>query len=183
MLLRASALRKAYAGRTLFNGLSFELTIGSAIAVTGPNGSGKSTLLRILAGLDQPDAGNLNGVRAAVAAPWTVPPPELTGNEIIRYCTGRITRDAREAAAALRLDNDLARRAGDYSSGMLQKLALICALTAPRDLILLDEPFSHLDTDSAATAEQLIARRAESAALVIAGAIPRAFSCREIRLG
>ncbi len=183
MLLRAAALRKSYAGRTLFDGLSFELKIGAMIAVTGPNGSGKSTLLRILAGLDQPDAGQLHGVPAAAAAPWTIPLPELTGNEIIRYCTGDISSAAREAAAALRLDNDLARRAGDYSSGMLQKLMLICALTAPRDLILLDEPFSHLDTDSAATAEQLIARRAESAAIIIAGMMPRGISCREIRLG
>jgi ATP-binding cassette subfamily F protein uup len=53
-------LRKAFGGRTLFEGLSFSLKAGDRIGVVGPNGMGKTTLMRILMGLEPPDAGTVD---------------------------------------------------------------------------------------------------------------------------
>ena len=72
-VVSAQGLRCSLGGRVLFSGLSFDVFQGQLILVTGPNGSGKSTLLRILAGLMQPDVGEvyLEGALATVFWPPT----------------------------------------------------------------------------------------------------------------
>ena len=57
--LVARDLRSDRAGRVVLDGISLTVGPGSRVGVTGPNGSGKSTLLRLLAGLDEPDAGRV----------------------------------------------------------------------------------------------------------------------------
>ncbi|MBN2140182.1 MAG: ABC-F family ATP-binding cassette domain-containing protein [Desulfovibrionaceae bacterium] len=59
------SLEKSYAGEELFSGLSFELAPGMRLAVAGPNGCGKSTLLRIMAGVLEPDAGQVSASKGA----------------------------------------------------------------------------------------------------------------------
>jgi len=71
LVFSGNNLAKGYGGRTLFEGVSFELYQGDRVGLVGPNGVGKSTLLHILAGLDQPDTGDVNlhaGARAALLA-------------------------------------------------------------------------------------------------------------------
>jgi ATP-binding cassette, subfamily F, member 3 len=71
LVFSCNNLAKAYGGRTLFDGVSFELYQGDRIGLVGPNGVGKSTLLHILAGIDQPDQGEANlhaGARSALLA-------------------------------------------------------------------------------------------------------------------
>src|SRR5437588_10979983 len=57
VLLSVQGLTKAFGPRPLFTDLSLDLRAGERVGLIGPNGSGKSTLLRLLAGLDEPDAG------------------------------------------------------------------------------------------------------------------------------
>src|SRR5947207_4421303 len=57
VLLSAQGLTKAYGARPLFTDLSLDLRAGERVGLIGPNGSGKTTLLRLLAGLEEPDAG------------------------------------------------------------------------------------------------------------------------------
>jgi ATP-binding cassette subfamily F protein 3 len=69
LVFSCTNLSKAYGGRTLFEGISFELYQGDRVGLVGPNGVGKTTLLHILAGLDQPDQGERNlhaGARSAL---------------------------------------------------------------------------------------------------------------------
>src|SRR4051794_29598901 len=58
-VLTAEGLRKSYGGRTIINDLSLDVNRGDRIALVGPNGVGKSTLMRMLAGIEEPDAGTM----------------------------------------------------------------------------------------------------------------------------
>src|SRR5919198_5138685 len=57
VLLSVQELTKGFGPRPLFTGLALDLRAGERVGLIGPNGSGKTTLLRLLAGLEEPDAG------------------------------------------------------------------------------------------------------------------------------
>src|SRR5215468_5035701 len=65
VLLSVQGLSKRFGPRPLFSDLSLDLRAGERVGLIGPNGSGKSTLLRLLAGLDEPDAGTRSLRRTA----------------------------------------------------------------------------------------------------------------------
>src|SRR5881392_3362995 len=67
VLLSAQGLTKAYGARPLFTDLSFDLRAGERVGLIGPNGAGKSTLLRLLAGLEEPDAGRIRRTPPSLA--------------------------------------------------------------------------------------------------------------------
>lgn len=152
-------------------GVSAEFRAGCLYAVLGENGAGKSTLLRMMAGLAQPTRG---AVRIFGGPPRESQPrlgymghasflyDELDARENLRYFAGLYgIRDAGvwdSAIAQVGLDPALARRVGDYSQGMRQRLSLARAVLHGPDLLLLDEPFSNLDAGSAAAMAQLLGR-------------------------
>jgi multiple sugar transport system ATP-binding protein len=134
--------------------------------VLGPSGSGKSTLLRLVAGLEEPDAGTV-GIRGRDVT--RVPPgrrnvsmvfqsyalfPHMTVAENIGF--GLVVRgagkdEARErvgdAAAVVGCDAFLERRPAELSGGERQRVALARALVRDPDVFLLDEPLSNLDAE------------------------------------
>lgn len=152
-------------------GVSAEFRAGCLYAVLGENGAGKSTLLRMMAGLAQPTRGD---VRIFGEPPRESPQrlgymghasflyDELDAHENLRYFAGLYgVRDATvwdKALAQVGLDPELARRVGDYSQGMRQRLSLARAVLHGPDLLLLDEPFSNLDAGSAAAMAQLLGK-------------------------
>jgi ABC-type multidrug transport system ATPase subunit len=134
--------------------IDLELPQGAFLLVTGPNGSGKTTLLRLCAGLAAPTGGRLevevDRARIGLLAHEPLVYRELTALENLDLY-GRLYRvsERRERAGMLlerfglwRVRNE---RAGSFSRGMLQRLALCRALLHEPDLLLLDEPFSGLD--------------------------------------
>src|SRR5207253_8918201 len=134
--------------------------------VTGPNGSGKTTLLRLCAGLAVPTAGELDvrldRGRVGYLAHEPLVYRELTALENLDLY-GRLCRvpERRERIGMLLERFDLwdARneRAGSFSRGMLQRLALCRALLHEPELLLLDEPYSSLDADGAALLDRQLA--------------------------
>jgi ATP-binding cassette, subfamily F, member 3 len=84
--LSLSGAVKSYGARTILDGLDLEVAQRARIGVIGANGSGKSTLLRLLAGLEQPDAGTVARRRGLVATymPQQIPPDERSPREIVR---------------------------------------------------------------------------------------------------
>jgi ABC-type multidrug transport system ATPase subunit len=143
---------------------------GRLYLILGENGAGKSTLLRIMAGLLKPTRGSvtmlgatdLREVAARVGYMGHAPLlyDELNAMENLRYFAGLygIVDDAR-CQAAIRLvglDPELKRGVGQYSQGMRQRISLARAIVHDPELLLLDEPFSNVDVQSAREMARLL---------------------------
>ncbi|KGM15882.1 ATP-binding cassette domain-containing protein [Actinotalea fermentans] len=152
-------VRKAYGDQVVLDGLDLDLPDGSVTALMGPNGSGKTTIGRLVLGLEHPDAGAVTGLAGRrVAATFQEDRlcEQLTAERNVRLVLDRAR--AADAVAALRaagLDDDaLAKPVRDLSGGQRRRVAIVRALVAPADVVVLDEPFKGLDT---AARERLLA--------------------------
>ena len=161
-MITVTGLTKHYGERRAVDDLSFELEAGRVTGFVGPNGAGKSTTMRMMVALARPDRGEVryDGVRYAHLAH----PARTVGSVLDARCMhpGRTARNHLRATAALsdipssRVDDVLAdvglervadERAGRFSLGMRQRLALATALLGDPRVLLLDEPSNGLDPD------------------------------------
>jgi ABC-2 type transport system ATP-binding protein len=154
-------LSKSFGQVQAVSDLSFTVEPGSVTGFLGPNGAGKTTTLRMLLGLLKPDAGTatFNGAPyPAPAAPLrtvgavleTAFHPARSGRNHLRvYCraAGFPLSRADEVLAQVGLADAGNRRAGGYSLGMRQRLALATALLGDPAVLVLDEPANGLDPE------------------------------------
>lgn len=150
--------------------VSVELETGRFYVLRGENGAGKSTLMRIVAGLSRPTSGEVHifGQKSSeqlahigymAHAPLVY--DELSGIENLRFFAQLYGIDSveplEEAMRRVGLNPGLSRRVGQYSQGMRQRLSLARAIFHSPRLLLLDEPFSNVDPESASQIAQLLA--------------------------
>ena len=162
--------------------ISVELLAGRCYVLVGENGAGKSTLLRILAGLLRPSFGRVrifggqepHDARARIGYMSHAPMlyDELTAEENLRYFRnlypGCNCLSPAEALRQVGLDPHLPRTLGQYSQGMRQRTSLARVLLPVPELLLLDEPFSNMDVESARQMVELLAGfRQQSRTIVI----------------
>ncbi len=153
---------------------SLTLEAGETVCILGPSGCGKSSLLRAIAGFETIDAGAiyLNDTLLSSATQMIAPEhrrvgflfqdyalfPHLNVAENIGFGLNKLTRQAREQQvqamlALVNLEPYAKRFPHELSGGQQQRAALARALAPTPDILLLDEPFSNLDSD---TRERLI---------------------------
>jgi ABC-type multidrug transport system ATPase subunit len=156
--------------------VTVNLVPGRCYVLIGENGAGKSTLLRILAGLLRPSAGMVrvfgtmdpHEARDRIGYMSHAPMlyDELTAEENLSYFSslypvrkegGRPSLSPAEALRQVGLDPELKRTLGQYSQGMRQRTSLARVLLPVPELLLLDEPFSNMDLDSARQMVDLLA--------------------------
>ena len=150
-LTHVKALRLTLGGAPLFDGAEFVLHKGERAAFVGANGAGKSTLMRMLAGLVEPDGGEIafaSGATAALAPQEASFEGFATLREYVRApSTPRAAAAAAHAADAA-LDSfglDPDRSPAGMSGGEMRRATLARAFAADADVLLLDEPTNHLD--------------------------------------
>lgn len=167
--IEVRGLRKRFGAVAAVDGVDLEVASGEFTVLLGPSGCGKSTLLRLIAGFEAPDAGEIRLGGDAVAAPadGVLVPPERRGVGIvfqqlalfphldvrgnIGYGLRRLPRDERRARveemlALIDLTSTATRYPDQLSGGQAQRVALARALAPSPAVVLLDEPFSSLDT-------------------------------------
>ena len=176
-MIHARALEKRYGDKRILRGVSLDVGTEDFLLVTGPNGSGKTTLLRLCAGLAAPSRGELSvGVergRLGYLGHEPLVYRELTAVENLDLY-GRLYRIAerRERTGMLLerfgLWDARHARAGSFSRGMLQRLALCRTLLHEPSLFLLDEPYSGLDEEGERLLDRELAERVAHATFVVA---------------
>jgi heme exporter protein A len=181
MRLNVENLAVERGGRSVLSGLSLALGPGEALALTGPNGAGKTTLLRALAGLLPLTAGRVHAEGGDAHAPLAEQlhllghadgvKTQLSAAENVIFWAELLGGDPREAATALDavgLGHAADLPAAFLSAGQKRRLSLCRLITARRDLWLLDEPATALDTDGLDRLAQLVEIHRASGGLVIA---------------
>ena len=173
-LVNLSDVDKGYGSRSILRGITLGVAEGDRIGVVGRNGDGKSTLLKLIAGVEEPDAGavtHLGGLHLALVGQGddlvderTVR-DELVGgradHEWLADATFRSVLDGLLGGVELsRLPQGLDTPIAPLSGGERRRIALAKLLLDTPELLLLDEPTNHLDVEGVAwLAGHLAARR------------------------
>ncbi len=179
-MLNVAGLHKSFRGTPVLAGVDLEIGPGEVVGLIGRSGVGKSTLARLLVGLERPDAGSIRlgggaivpgtgTARQRIQYLWQDPmqalSPYLSALGAVRETLQGFgigpaqARPARALAllAALGIDAEMAaRKPHALSGGQCQRVALARALAAEPDLLILDEPFSALDTATQVAAVDLL---------------------------
>ena len=171
-LLGTQSLSVLAGSRKLLEEVTLGVEDSSRIGILGPNGAGKSTLLRLIAGLQEPDGGQITkreGVTVLVLDQADHLDPSLRvvdavhpGLDEYEWACDPVIRDIHAGLLAdIRLDAEV----GTLSGGQRRRVALAKVLAAPSDIVCLDEPTNHLDIEGVAwLAAHLNARFAKAGA-------------------
>ena len=160
--IRIRGLTKSFPSRTdpresktVFDHADLFFPSGRLTCIMGKSGCGKTTLLRILMGLDTPDAGEITGIPERISAVFQedrlLPEFSVLTNVLLPLSakTKEEKKEQHRTAAALlaRVDlgDSLQKKAKDLSGGMSRRVALVRALLAEHELLILDEPLKGLD--------------------------------------
>ena len=163
ILLNAEKISKGYSNRQLLDGCSLAVGQGDKIGLIGVNGTGKSTLLKVMAGVDFPDSGTVTrsgGVRVAYLPQNPEFAPETTVLQQVMTGVAIDKARAREAKVVQQADeyqcksiltqlglSDYDQPIGQLSGGQKRRVALACALAAESEVLILDEPTNHIDSE------------------------------------
>lgn len=168
-LVTIEHLTKSYTERLLFDDTFFAMDEGEKVGLIGINGTGKSTLLKIVAGLEEPDEGNIV-YRRNLYIRYLPQIPEFTPGDTVLDSIVRdnkkephfTSREEIEASAKTILTRmgicDYEARVETLSGGQRKRVALTSVLLSTADLLILDEPTNHLDSQMADWLEEYLKR-------------------------
>src|ERR1700683_5626613 len=161
VLLTCDAIEKSFGSRTVFSDISLSLHDGERLGIIGPNGAGKSTFLQILGGEMTPDDGTVS-IRKGVRLAIVVQDPRFESDATVREVISASAREGEDKELEVskiisRVGfEDATAQAGTLSGGWRKRLAIAAALAEKPDVLLLDEPTTHLDGEGILWLEKLV---------------------------
>ena len=167
IILTADKITKSFGDLVVLEDYNLSLRQGEFVSLVGPTGCGKTTLLKVLAGLMKDYSGTIDrrsgrGLFASVVFQDRSFFPWLNIMDNIKICLNDLVSDAeKEYVAAsylkkVRLLDFMAYLPGELSEGMIQRANVARALASRSQLVLMDEPFVHLDFLSRISLQQLV---------------------------
>jgi tungstate transport system ATP-binding protein len=182
--LKLVDIKKNYRSVKALNSISLEMQGGKIIVLLGVNGAGKTTLMRIMAGLENPDSGQLlfnnqnidcKALRQVSTLVFQKSAMFSTnvydnlayGLRIRKAPKAEIKKKVAEALQAVRLSGFEKRRAKKTSGGEQQRIALARAFLLDSQVLLLDEPTANLDPNSASIIEKAIVSRKSAQRIIV----------------
>lgn len=142
-------LTLSFGDRAVLDRFSLNIPDRGVTALTGPSGCGKTTLLRVLAGLERPQSGSIEGIAPRETAILFQDDRLLPWRTVEQHLTDVLPRERRGEAPGLlalaELEGEEASLPAALSGGMGRRLALARCLALPAKLYLLDEPFAGVD--------------------------------------
>jgi ABC-type multidrug transport system ATPase subunit len=201
-MIKLNAFFKSFGPKKVLRSLDLEVKDGEIVTLVGNNGSGKTTLLRSINTLDKPDdydVAEIDGydlrsfpeeIRSRIGYLPHNPAfyPELTGFENLRFWLElNSIRDAESRARGflakvglISFGDDLS---GNYSRGMVQRLGFAMAISHTPTTLLLDEPFTGLDSDGISIIEKLLTKlRDENCSILLVSHESPSYSDRTVEL-
>lgn len=158
-ILNAEKISKTYGEKVLFDKVVLGVNKGDKIGVIGVNGTGKSTFLKIIAGIEEPDAGEIVSGRGVTVSYLAQAPQFNPGDTIVGYVI-KGKNNASEAEAKTILTKlgitDFDAAINTLSGGQRKRIALARTLVSPAEVLILDEPTNHLDSDMVIWLEEYI---------------------------
>ena len=158
-ILNVEKVSKTYGEKELFNNISLGINSGDKIGLIGVNGTGKSTLLKIIAGVEEPDEGQVVKGKGIELAYLAQTPLYYENENVLEYVMRGKNADsqpkAKEILNKLGITNHGAMM-NILSGGQKKRAALARTLVEPARLLILDEPTNHLDNDMVLWLEQFI---------------------------
>lgn len=150
---------KGYDGKEVLHDVSMLFPEGKITCLFGPSGRGKTTILRLLAGLEQPDSGIVEGVEKRRVS--TI----FQEDRLLPFCTAEMNisvaapeADARMWLEKVGLAGDADKYPAQLSGGMCRRVALARALAYDGAVYLMDEPFKGLDYETKLKMIELVRR-------------------------
>ena len=153
----------------VFSDLSLTIRKGDNLRLTGPSGSGKTSLMRMIAGLERPTTGRVLALPQNTGMAFAEPRllPHLSVLENLLFIAPEAGRDARSMLDAVNIPDLADKSAASLSKGQAQRVALLRALLARPDILLLDEAFGGLDTRVWQVVRDLVFERANRDGLAL----------------
>jgi ATPase subunit of ABC transporter with duplicated ATPase domains len=166
LVVEAREVAKGYGDRSLIDGFSFQLPPGGIVGVIGPNGAGKTTLFRMIAGIEQPDAGALrlgdtvklayvDQSREALDGTQNVWEEISGGEDLLKMGAREVPSRSYVAMFGFR-GADQQKPVKNLSGGERNRVHLAKLLRSGGNLLLLDEPTNDLDVDTLRALEEAI---------------------------
>ncbi len=158
-ILNVEKVSKTYGEKELFNNISLGINSGDKIGLIGVNGTGKSTLLKIIAGVEEPDEGQVVKGKGIELAYLAQTPLYYDNENVLEYVMRGKHADSQPKAKEIlnKLGiTDHGAMMNILSGGQKKRAALARTLVEPARLLILDEPTNHLDNDMVLWLEQFI---------------------------
>ncbi len=176
MAIILEQVTKSFGGQQVLKSVSYQLADGSRTALMAASGEGKTTLLSIIAGLQKPDSGSVQGVPGRISMVFQenrlLEREDALTN--LRVVCGTRFKEAELISELLQIGitEAVGKRVAEFSGGMKRRVAIARAMLAEAELVLMDEPFYGLDAGRKVQVMEYVRKRAAGKTLLFATHVP-----------